>query len=424
MSGPGGARRPPVVVVGAGHAGLAVSAELSSRGIEHVVLERGAVGDSWRSQRWDSFSLNTPNAMNRLPGDPPLPPTDDRAESFDSLAGHLQRLERYAEERGVPVRTGAAVRAIARIGRSFRIGLASGEEVDASAVVVASGAQNVPVLPAFAERLPPELARIHVAEYRRADALPPGRILIIGSAQSGVQVVEDLLASGREVFLCTSAVPRAPRRYRGRDTFEWLLLTGWWDATPESLPDPRMLTARNPMISGVGRRGHTVSLQALAAQGAVLLGRPQEIAGRRLVLDDTVAANVALGDRTSAEIKATIDRTIAARGLDAPAPDDDPADRPHPDPSSIVSPTDLDLAAAGIAAVVFATGFTARPDFLPPEWLDEAGQPRHSRGVSPVDGVFVIGWPWLTRRKSALMLGASDDAAHIADRVAAHAAGT
>lgn len=412
-------RRPPVVVVGAGHAGLAVAAELAGRGIEHVVLERGAVGESWRAQRWDSFALNTPNSMNRLPGDPPLLPTDERADRFDTMAEHVRRLERYAADRKLPVRSGAAVAAVRRHGSSLRVTLEGGEELAASAVVVASGAQNVPVLPSFAASLPDGPARLHVAEYRSARTLPPGAVLVVGSAQSGVQVVEDLLEAGREVFLCTSAVARAPRRYRGRDIFEWLLLAGWWDATPESLPDPRMLTARNPVISGVGGRGHTVSLQALAARGVRLLGRPRGVAGGRLLLDDTVAANVAFGDRTSAEMKAMVDRMIGAGGLDAPPPEADPADRPHPDPMAIVSPSELDLEAAGVGSILFATGFTAHPGFLPAAGLDERGQPRHVGGVSPVDGVFVVGWPWLTKRKSPLILGAAEDAPRIADAVAA-----
>lgn len=411
--------RSPVIVIGAGHAGLAVSAELAGRGIEHLVLERGSIGESWRSQRWDSFALNTPNELNRLPGDPPLSAGDERAGGFDPLAEHLRRLERYAAGHGLPVRTGASVAAVRRATRGFRVGLAGGEELEAAAVVVASGPMNVPVLPAFAASLPPGLARLHVAEYRQAGALPPGAVLVVGSAQSGVQVVEDLLGAGRAVYLCTSAVPRAPRRYRGRDIFEWLLVAGWWDATPESVPDPRMLTARNPVISGLGHHGHTVSLQALAAAGAVLLGRPREVVGGRILLEDTLGANVAFGDRTSGDLKAMVDRMVAARGIDASPPEDDPADRPHPDPSTLHSPAELDLEAAGISSVLFATGFTARPDFLPPEWLDDAGQPRHARGVGPVEGLFVVGWPWLTTRKSALILGAADDAARTANGVAA-----
>lgn len=413
----------PVVVIGAGHAGLAVSAELADRGVEHVVLERGNVGESWRSQRWDSFALNTPNALNRLPFDAPIPPTDDRADAFDPLAAQVGRLERYVADRRLPVRTGATVSAVQGGDRAFRVTLEDGEELDAAGVVVASGPMNVPVVPPIAAGFPAGLTQLHVSAYRRADRLPAGAVLVVGSAQSGVQVVEDLLAAGRTVYLCTSAVPRVPRRYRGRDIFAWLLVAGFWDQTPESLPDPRMLKARNPVITGIGGRGHTVSLQWLQERGAILLGRPREIVGDRMLLDDTVGANLAFGDRTSGEIKAMVDRAIEARGLDAPAGEPDPADLPHPDPGAVTSPGELDLGAAGISSVLYATGFTARPGFLPREWLDDGGQPRHSRGVAPTAGLFVTGWPWLTKRKSALMLGAAEDARVVAEAVAAHLAG-
>lgn len=410
-----------VVIVGAGHAGLAVSAELSAGGIEHLVLERGAIGESWRSQRWDSFALNTPNALNRLPGDAPIPPTDARADRFDPLAVHLDRLEAYAADRHLPVREGAAVTAVLPVTGGFRVELEGGEQLAASTVVVASGAMNVPIVPPIAASLPPGIAALHVADYRRADALPPGAVLVVGSAQSGVQVAEDLLAAGRRVYLCTSAVPRVPRRYRGRDIFEWLLVAGFWDQAPEDLPDPRLLAARNPVISGVGG-GHTVSLQWLGERGAVLLGRPREVVGDRLVLDDTVGANLAFGDRTSGEIKAMVDRAIDVRGLAAPPAEADEADRPHPDPAAVRSPAELDLESARVSTVLFATGFTGRPDYLPPDRLDEAGQPRHVRGVAPVAGLFVTGWPWLTKRKSALLLGAAEDARLVADRIGTHLA--
>jgi len=225
------------------------------------------------------------------------------------------------------------------------------------------------------------------------------------------------------VYLCTSSVPRVPRRYRGRDIFAWLDLAGWWDQTADNLPDPRMLTAKNPAISGVGRYGHTVSLQGLASRGVRLLGRPRSVAGDRLLLDDTVGASIAFVDRTSANARALVDALIRDHGLAAAASDLDPEDAPHPDPASVVSPSEIDLARARIGTVIFATGYTGTLDYLPADWLDDRGQPRHEVGAGAVPGLAYVGWRWMISRRSSLVFGADRDGGLAADMVARHLAG-
>lgn len=412
------------VVIGAGQAGLAASYHLGRHGLEHVVLERGRIGESWRSQRWASFALNTPEWMNRLPGDAA---DDGRRDDFLTADAFVARLQAYADQHGLPVRTGTAVTRVTR-GKSegtFVVSIAGNggtDMIETRAVVVASGIQNVPKIPPLAAFLPEGLRQFAASEYRRPSELPAGAVLVVGSAQSGVQIVEDLLAAGRMVYLCTSAVGRLRRRSRGLDSTEWLARAGFFDVTPEQLPDPRMMAAKWPQISGVGRRGHTVSLQHLAELGAILLGRPTAVDGARLTLDDSVGTNIAFGDRVAAELNALIEKTVRESGLLVPPLEPDPVDEPHPDPAAVRSPTELDLDAAGIASVVWATGFGGEFGFLELPVLDDRGQPVHDRGAAPVPGIRFLGFPWLTKRKSGIIRGVGEDASTAADQVAASVA--
>ncbi|HEX7472595.1 MAG TPA: NAD(P)/FAD-dependent oxidoreductase, partial [Candidatus Limnocylindrales bacterium] len=295
------------VVVGGGSAGLAAGYHLGRAGVETVVLERDRIGETWRSQRWDSFVLNTPAWYSRLPGDPE--PAAEERDAFLSAPSFLERLEGYAARHGIPVRTGTTVTRVAaadtaRGGLVVSVdGPGGSDEFRTASIVVASGILNVPRVPPIAGSLPTGIRQLTVAGYRRARDLPAGAVLVVGSAQSGVQIAEDLVAEGRVVYLCTSSVGRARRRYRGRDMFEWLAQAGFFDRTPDQLPEPRTRFPANPQTSGVGPLGHTVSLQSLAALGVTLLGRPRSITGDRLLLDDTLGANIAFGDRISADLK-------------------------------------------------------------------------------------------------------------------------
>lgn len=413
------------VVIGGGQAGLAASFHLTRHGIDHTVLERGEVAHSWRSQRWDSFVLNTPNWMNRLPGEADaIEPRD----AFLTRDAYAARLQAYADEHRLPVRTGLEVTAVAAGPRedAFNVSAEGGERLDIEtrSVIVASGVQRVPKVPSIAGSLPDGIRQLHSADYRRPADLPTGAVLIIGSAQSGMQIAEDLLDAGRTVYLCTSAVGRLRRRFRGRDTMEWLVDSGFYDVSLERLADPQVRFAAQPNTSGVGRFGHTISLQAFAERGVILLGRPTAIEGDRLLLADTVGANIAFGDRRSAEFNAMVEDGIRAAGLVAPPLEPDPADVPHPDPMSVRSPAQLDLDAAGVGSVVWATGFRGDLGYLGVPARDEDGVPVHARGVSNVPGIYFLGFPWLATRKSGIILGVGEDAAFIADRVAERLTGS
>jgi putative flavoprotein involved in K+ transport len=390
-------------VVGAGPAGLAASVALGERGVEHEVLERGRAGESWRGQRWDSFRLNTPGWMNPLLG-------EQAPDAYASGAEVVQRLEKLAAER--PVRYRAEVTRLAPAGDGYVLHTPDGE-VAARTVVVATGDQNVPRVPALARALPGGIAQCHAAEYRSPGALPAGAVLVVGSAQSGCQIAEDLLAAGRRVVLATSAAGRVPMPYRGRDTIRWLLAVGFFDQRPRDLPDPSAMGAAQPIVVP-GLR--SVSLQALARAGVTLVGRPLEVAGERLVLDDSVMANIAAGDAFAARVRTMVDDIIRRQGLDAPPAQPDAAD----EPVELDPPRELDLRAGGISSVVWCTGFGGDFSWLDPSLLDAGGQPLREDAAAPAPGLWYLGLRWLIRRGSAIILGFPGDAATVAGAVKAH----
>ena len=220
-----------VVVVGAGQAGLAVSYYLRSFGIEHVVLERGRVGESWRSARWDSFTLVTPNWMTRLPGYELAAGTGADFISRDAMVGLLERFGG-----GLPVRADTEVISVTAGGHGYRV-VPPDQEISARAVVIAGGGQRLPVIPALAARLPASLHQCDAAHYRNPAGLPPGAVLVVGGGKSGAQIADELAIAGREVLLATSRVARVPRRYRGRDAHEWSVELGLYDQATESVTD-------------------------------------------------------------------------------------------------------------------------------------------------------------------------------------------
>jgi putative flavoprotein involved in K+ transport len=392
-------------VVGAGPAGLATSAALTARGVEHVVLERGQVGESWRTQRWDSFRLNTPGWMNQLLGEQPR-------DAYATGVEVVQRLEELAADR--PVREGVPVARLAPAGDGYALATGQGN-VLARTVVVATGDQNLPKVPALAGTFPDRVAHYHTADYRGPDQLPEGAVLVVGSAQSGCQITEDLLAGGRRVVLATSPVGRVPFRHRGRESIDWLAEAGFMDQRPRDLPDPSVVHAAMPILAP----GRGLSLQALARAGATLVGRPVAVDGERVSFDGSAKANVAVGDAFAARMRAMVDQIIRRRGVDAPPaePDD------HDAPVDLDPPSSLDLRAGQVASVVWCTGFSGDFSWLDPALVDVDGQPRHEDAAATAPGVWYVGLRWLTRRRSSIFFGFPDDAATVADAVRAHLTG-
>jgi putative flavoprotein involved in K+ transport len=405
------------VIIGAGQAGLGISYFLQQDGLEHLVFERGRVGESWLSKRWDSFKLNTPNFMNVLPGLPYDGPEMDGFWRADELAGYFQR---YVERFGLPVQTGVTVTSVERAESQEHFSVKTRADGNAEvtfisrSVVIASGILQTPKFPRTTRsKMPSTITQLHSADYRNVQALPPGAIVIVGSGQTGCQIAEDLLSDGRKVYLCTSKVGRVPRRYRGRDILEWWIDMGFLDVTYASLEDKSISRSPQPQVSGLGRYGHTVSLQYLAHQGAVILGRLLDVEGDNLILSDEAAAHVGLADNSSRRFKDDVDAYLTRAGITPPPLEEDPADVPDPEAKCVTPLLSLDLHEAEVGAVIWATGFTGDFSWIHLPVLDAEGMPIHQRGISPVRGLYFIGFPWLTSRKSGIIYGIEEDARYI-----------
>jgi len=288
--------------------------------------------------------------------------------------------------------------------------------------VVASGGQNVPRFPPLADAFPDHVRRLSALDYRAPDQLAPGAVLVVGGGQSGGQIVEDLLAAGREVYWSVSQVARIPRRYRGREIMEWLAGSGFFEHTEHDIPDPLERAATLPIISGVGRHGHSLSIQWLAGKGARLLGRIVDIRGPVVQLDDSVAACVRFADEASAEVHHKIDAGIRAAGRELPPNEPDPADDPAPATGAFKSPDVLDLESAGVRTVICATGVGGDFRYLPDEALREDGSPAQHHGRSAAPGIFHVSMPWQSCRGSAIIRGVARDASQTAGAVKSYLA--
>jgi putative flavoprotein involved in K+ transport len=410
-----------VVVVGAGQAGLGTSFFLQRDGRKHVVFEKGRIGETWLSQRWDSFQLNTLNIMNVLPGLPYQGTEPDGFWRQDELVAYFQA---YVEHFDLPVQTGVRVISVEQADDNShfivktRVSGAPGETVLCRSVIVASGMQSVSRIPPLRDKIPGDITQLHTADYRNPGALPPGGVVVVGSAQSGCQIAEDLLSAGRKVYLCTGKAGRVPRRYRGRDILEWWFDMKFWETTYASLEDKSASRNPLPQVSGVGRHGHSVSLQDLARQGAVILGRLRDVEGTALVLGDDAAAHIHLGDEVSQRFKEAVDGYIQRIGMQPPPNDDDLADTPDPEAACGSNMARLDLREANIGAIIWATGFTGDLSWIHLPVFDQDGTPIHQRGVSPMAGLYFIGFPWLSKRKSGIIYGIQEDAQYIASALA------
>ena len=405
--------RHETVIVGGGQAGLAMSHHLGRLGRPHVILERGRVAERWRSERWDSLMFQFPNWSLRLPGqeyeggDP---------DGFASCAEVIAFIERYREAIRAPVRTGVGVISlIASDDNTLHLDTTGGP-LEADNVVIATGPYQEPVVPTASRALPRDVVQVHSSHYRNPDALPAGAVLVVGSGASGCQIVEDLRAAGRIVYLSVGRHRRFPRRYRGRDMFWWMERLGALDQTLEERPEAR--ERPNPLVTGVGG-GHDVDLRRYRDDGVVLLGRLRGIVGARLHLADDVESVLAAGDESVEAFTRSVDACIAQHGIAAPAaPPPAPPARREPAPPI----RDLDLAEAGITSVIWATGFRRDFGWIRLPVLDERGEPVHRRGVTGCPGVYFLGLPWLHRLRSSVLCGVGDDAAHLAEHIASRAA--
>ncbi|WP_226573456.1 MSMEG_0569 family flavin-dependent oxidoreductase [Acuticoccus sediminis] len=406
----------PVVIVGGGQAGLSLAACLSEKGIDYVVLEREAKFHSWRVNRWDSFCLVTPNWQCRLPGfsysgeyggtDPDgFMLRDEIVAYLDAFAARVApNIREHVEVTGVTPRTEGG----------YLVETTDGDWT-ADQVVVATGGYDTPIEPAYARALDPRVMQMHSREYRNPEQFPDGGVLIVGTGQSGVQLMEDFVRAGRPVHLAVGPAPRSPRKYRGRDATDWLYDAGHYAVTIDRHPDPaKALGQTNHYMSGRDG-GKEIDLRRFHVEhGVELYGSLAGMDGTTVSFLPDLAKNLDDADRSYVGIRDQIDAYIAREGIDAPV---------EPPFAKVWEPgeerTGIDLAEAGITSVLWAIGF--RPDYswLRVDVLDERGKPRHFRGVTDVPGIHFLGLGWLNTWGSGRFLGIEEDSRHLAGQIEA-----
>ena len=400
------------IVIGGGQAGLSVSYYLTQQDREHVVLEKNRPGEAWRSQKWDSFTLVTPNRQMQLPG---FAYDGDDPDGFLTRDEVVQYIDDFVASFHPPLHLGVEALSVEgkATGDGFTVGTDAGI-LEASNVVIATGTFQKPNIPVFSPRISPAVAQIHSSRYRNPERLRPGAVLVAGSGQSGSQITEELYQSGRDVYLSTSGVGRAPRRYRGKDFTWWLDQMSFLDQTVEQLDSPAERFDPNPAVTGKDG-GHTLNLHQFALDGVTLLGRLEGASGSDVRIADDLYENLAAADKAATQMKKGIDKFIEKAGMDAPAEDEQELSAGYD--AEVI--TELDLESVGVNTVIWATGYAY--DFKSlvkfPIW-DAFGYPVQECGVTAQPGLYFLGLHWLHTIKSGLFYGIAEDAAYVAEHIA------
>lgn len=400
-----------VVVIGAGHSGLAMSHFLAARGIEHVILERGEVANSWVHERWDSLKLLTPNWQSRLPG---YRYAGDNPDGYMAMDEVVSFIKGYAEFSRAPVIAGTEVTSVRALDYGYKVQTNRGEW-RTRAVVIASGAFNLPSIPAIGKGLPAEIAQLTAHDYKNPHGLADGGVLVVGASATGLQFAAEIHESGRPVTLAVGEHVRMPRVYRGNDIQYWMHVVGLSDERYDNVDDIQR-ARRVPSPQLVGTDDHkTLDLNVLRDRGVRLAGRLAGVRDGKLQFSGTLRNVCKLADLKMNRMLDTIDRWIAARGNDVYA---GPVERFDPTVVDDSPCLGIDLGNGEIRTVIWATGF--RPDY---GWLDvpvlsRTGELRHDGGVVDSPGMYVLGLPYLRRRKSSFIHGAEDDARDLSEHLA------
>ena len=398
-----------VVVVGAGQAGIAMSEHLTAAGVPHVVLERDRIAERWRTERWDSLVANGPAWHDRFPN---LEFTDYDPDAFvpkDDVAAYFVA---YAEKFKMPIRTGVEVKSVTKniSGSGFQVETSAGT-IAAQYVVAATGPFQKPAIPPVVPS-GTKIHQLHSSDYHNPEQLPPGNVLVVGAGSSGVQIADDIQSAGRQVYLSVGEHDRPPRRYRGRDNVWWLGVLGKWDATTPPAGAEHVTIA----VSGKDG-GKTVDFRNLADSGIKLLGLTKTFNEGVMGFASDLEKNITRGDTNFLSVLREADAFVTRNGIDLPLEPEAHILGPMPD-LALHPILELDLAAAGITTILWATGYSVDYSWLQVDAaLNSAGKPQHQRGVSTEPGIYFLGQPWLSRRGSAFIWGVWHDAKYVAEQI-------
>ncbi len=397
-----------VAVIGGSQAGLSMSFFLTKNGVDHVVFEKNTVGHTWSTQRWDSFCLVTPNWQCKLPGYD-YPGNDPNGfMTRDEIVAYVRD---YARRIDAPLHEGVGVTDVMRDPRGFRVNTTAGAYT-ADAVVLAVGGYHQPNTPRLAERLPLSITQLHSSSYRNSAQLLPGEVMVVGSGQSGCQIAEDLHLDGRKVHLVVGGAPRCPRRYRGKDAVDWLADLGQYDLPVDQHPlREKVRKKANHYLTGRDG-GRDIDLRKFALEGMKLYGRMEDYSDGQFCFRDDLAKNLDAADASYNNICNVIDKYIALNAITAP---DSYRYTPVWQPPAPVAA--LDPVAAGITSIIWTTGFRSDWSWIDVPVFDGAGYPTHTRGVTSVPGVYVLGLPWLYTWGSGRFVGVGRDAEYLAERI-------
>jgi putative flavoprotein involved in K+ transport len=405
------ATRIDTVVVGGGQAGLAISYYLKQERRDHIVLEREPlVANAWRNQRWDSFTLVTPNFQVRMPG---AEYTGYDPYGFMPLSAVVKYFDDYVQRFRLPVQCGVEVTSVEENGEAYLVSTTEGD-YEAGNVVIATGLYQSPKVPGFSTAIPAEVLQIHSMEYRNPSSLPQGAVLVVGTGQSGAQIAEELYQSGRRVYLSVGSAGRVPRRYRGKDINDWFSRMGMFDTQVGELKSPQGKFEPHPQISGKNG-GESLNLHQFARDGVVLLGHLRDVHQGKLILAPDLKETLAKVDQFEIDALKRVDDYIIRTGLDAP-PESIPQLRDGYEQRAL---TELELKASGISTVIWATGYAFDFSLVKLPVVDEDGYPIQKRGVTDYEGLYFLGMPWLHNRRSGILFGVGDDAAYLAAHIGA-----
>ena len=399
----------PVIIIGAGHAGLSLSAYLSKLDVKHLILEKHEVAYSWKHERWDSFCLVTPNWQCNLPN---YQYTGDDPKGFMVKNDIVDFVQQYAKQINAPVKTNVEVTQIVQVeSGDFEVTCAQGESYLAQQIVLATGGYHDPIILPVSKEFPAEVYQIHSKDYRNAQQLPEGDVLVVGSGQSGCQIAEDLLFEGRNVHLAVGNAPRAPRVYRGRDAVEWLDLMGHYDLPIDKHPlGEKVREKSNHYLTGRDG-GREIDLRVHATHGMQLYGRLNKIVGDQIVFHDDLIQNLDAADATYNRIRAMIDTYIKENNIEA-------AQEPKYKPVWSPSPeyAQRTLKTSQIKSIIWSTGFRTNYDYVKLPIFDNK-HPTHTRGITSIPGIYFLGLPWLYTWGSGRMSGIAKDAEYISQRI-------